>query len=170
MASTLIHQSPREATRLGATFETARVPWVRVAAPALLIALILGWGAARVYPLYDDAWMQMLTRESGANLLVASMPDRPVYGWMLRIPLFAGTHATLLMVALNSILWLILGGQAARMWVELFPGLSRYAPAAACIAMAPIVATCQWTTGVTNIQIVPVALGYAAAIRLLRYV
>ena len=138
--------------------------------PVLLVALPLAYGSFRAFPLYDDGWMSMLIRESGLSALAGSVPDRPVFGILLTSLASLGTGAKPLFVIVTSLLWIALAWATGALWRSLVPELGRFAPAAACMAIAPIVATCQLTTVVTSLQIVPCALGYLAVLLLLRFI
>jgi hypothetical protein len=137
--------------------------------PAVLLAAPLAYGAYRAFPLYDDGWLALLLKEHGAGIVTSTMPDRPLYALLMKALLFAGSGQKAVLVAFTLSLWIALAYASGLLWARIHPELARYAPAVASLVIAPIVATCQMTTIVTSLQILPPLLLSLATLLLWKY-
>jgi hypothetical protein len=140
--------------------------WIALAT-FVLGALFLGasWG----FPTQDDVYLIHLLRTGGPELISRTHPDRPVVGQLMAASArLAGERQTIyIMIALVG--WALLAGEAAWLWVLLFPQWSGAACVAALAVLAPAVNRIQFTTVMTTIPCtIPVVLVLAALILLLR--
>ena len=153
--------------RAAAQSMAQRVAWLL---PVLLLAIPIAYGAYKAFPLYDDGWISLLMREHGDVHVAGTMPDRPFYAWVMMATLLPEPFRRAGMVGLTLLLWIGLAWIAVLFWKALFPSLARFSPAAACAVIAPVVVTCQLTTIVTSLQLIPPILVLGAVLLLLRYV
>ena len=144
--------------------------WMAALLPVLLIAAPLAYASYRAFPLYDDGWLALLIREHGQNAAWSTMPDRPLYAVVMTALFLPESVEKIGFVAVTFALWIAFALVAGWLWRTLSPDLARYAPVASALVIAPIVATCQLTTVVTSLQIIPPLLVFCAIILLLNYV
>jgi len=146
--------------------------WRHCRAPlALLIVLLpLTRGAIRSFPLYDDAGFQLIVKENGVNSVRAALTNRPVFGWLFQKAILS-PYYQLGGFVLQFVGWALFGMVTMWLWNKLFPELRRYAPLAACLAVAPILVKSQMETWLfvlpVNLAVIP---AYAAGLILWRYV
>lgn len=146
--------------------------WIgaRIALILLIVMLPLTWAAFRVYPVLDDAGIELIAKENGINAVAASMPDRPMVIWIIQHAMYSPLHVYMGMI-LQLLGWVLLGFLAAFLWLELFPEHREYAPVVACFTVAPILLKAQlatWTFVLpVNFSVVP---AYGAGLLLWRYI
>ena len=141
---------------------------IQMAALAL-ICLMLAVGAYLSFPLFDDAWLVLIMRESGRYAITQTTLDRPVFGFLMQGIVSLGGANRLLFVLINAIVWLIFAIEAALLFRKLFPEFKRYSIVAACLTLAPIVIQTQLST--VNVVLpanLPTVLSYAGILILLR--
>lgn len=88
----------------------------------------------------------MMVRESGAAAIANSMPDRPVYGWLLGLICGWAGSSVLWYVSISSILWAIFALQAGWLWQRLFPETADFACLAGATVLSPIAIQAQFCT------------------------
>ena len=136
----------------------------------LLIVAPLTIGAIGAFPLWDDAWNWLYLKERGADF-VAAIPDRPVMAYLWTMlgaseDFFWNTN-----IVLHAVVWSAFGVISALLWRRLFPELSGYGWAVACLTVAPLGFHVQFM--LVNVVLGPllsIVLAYAAFLMLLRYV
>ncbi|HYJ86511.1 MAG TPA: hypothetical protein VEW46_10670 [Pyrinomonadaceae bacterium] len=111
----------------------------------LLLATVvtaLTLGAAWVYPIWDDARLIVLIRESGNGAILANIDSRLLVS---RFLIFLSDHRVFLPVglAVHWIAWLGMGLVTMRLWRVLFPGRARFALLPGLLSVAPILCKVQ---------------------------
>ncbi len=106
----------------------------------VLFGLLLTWIAARVYPVWDDGWMELFLLEN-TDLRPFTL-DRPiVYGFLQKLidwnVLFPAG------IVIHTSAWIGIGLVTMAIWEKTFPRLASYRSVAALIAMAPMMCTIQ---------------------------
>ena len=141
------------------------------ASALLLICVPLMIGAIWAFPIWDDAWLWLLLKEHGAEVIAASFADRPLNAalWaLLATSEHAFWHAAFIAQAL---LWPTFGLISALLWSHLFPHHRRYALVVACLTVAPFATKVQMVTAnIALASLLSVVLGYGALLLLLRFV
>ncbi len=127
-------------------------------------------GAIGAFPLWDDAWNWLYFKERGADFVTA-IPDRPVMAYLWTTLAASEDFFWKANIVLHAVVWCTFGVISALLWSRLFPNLSAYGWAVACLTIAPLGFHVQFM--LVNIvlgSLLSVVLAYAAFLFLLRYV
>jgi hypothetical protein len=115
--------------------------------PIALICLSLTMSAILAFPEMDDGYLMLALREISISEIVHAHADRPVvaYLWKAIAELFGG-YFWEAGFGLHTLLWTILGVQAAALWRVLYPEAKQYGVVVGCLSVAPITVQCQTST------------------------
>lgn len=138
----------------------------------LLICTALTLGSILTFPIWDDGWFWLFLQERGADGIVVSLADRPVWAHLLSFFATSETSFWYVAFAAQALLWPALGVLSAKLWTFLFPDLRQYAFVVACLAIAPIVTTGQMLTGAQFAlgPLLSIVMGYGALLLLLKFI
>lgn len=128
------------------------------------------WGGLVAFPFYDDGWMVLMLREGLAAQLQPSMPDRPLFGWLLArlCDGLGGSPGGLLAVA--ALLNVLLAVESGLLWSALFPGMPQFACLVSALAISPVLVQAQLCTLMVALPcVLPVVATLAALLVLLRH-
>jgi hypothetical protein len=143
------------------------IPWLLL---ILLLSVPLAFGAFRAFPLYDDGWVLLRTKEAGAAALFQGIPDRPLLGHLFSFFVGIVSASPVSLVLLSGLIWAVFALEAGFLWRRLFPDLGCYACLVSCLTLAPIVVQVQLCTVMIALPcVLPAALAYGALLLWLRY-
>lgn len=136
----------------------------------LLIGVPLFYGTLRAFPLYDDGWLHLLTRESGTTILSQTMPDRPLLAHIYRFVCGIVPASAAGLTIVSALVWFVFAFQAGLLWRRMFPDLDHYAGVVSCVTLAPIVVQAQICTVLVSLPcVLPPILVYGALLCGLRF-
>ena len=152
----------------------ARASGYRAALLQILVILLIGiplfYGTLRAFPLYDDGWLQLLTRESGTTILSQTMPDRPLLAHLYRFVCGIVPASAAGLTIVSALLWFAFAFQAGLLWRRMFPDLDHYAGVVSCVTLAPIVVQAQICTVLVSLPcVLPTILVYGALLSGLQF-
>jgi len=150
-----------------------RTPGYRTTAYQIAVIALIGaplfYGAVRAFPLWDDGWLAMLTKESGSAILSQTMPDRPLMGQICAFVVRLAPSPPGL-VAISLGFWFTLAFQAGLIWRRIFPSLEHYAPVVSCLCLSPVVVQAQYCTLLVSVPCVLTAvLSYGSSLCAIRF-
>lgn len=164
-ASRRNHGSLRRVTLPNAL--SAAGPWLGMLLAIGVVSAPFWYAAMKAFPVADDGWLVMITRECDWSVLARAMPDRPLFGIVLSrfVAAVGASHTAYILAA--SLIWATFALEAGCLWRWLFPGLKHAAPLVSSLTVAPISVEAQLCAVVVTIPCVLPAIAVYGSILLL---
>jgi hypothetical protein len=157
--------------RPSSLFQTARklssrlchYPALQTTLVCLPVLILLAAGVWFVFPVTDDAWLLLLVKEAGHGTIRPTLANRPLFGALLDMLSHSITLYRVSGLVSSLLIWLLFAIVTARLWNWLHPDEPEFGPAAALLAISPVIVLTQLTTYTVTLPInVGMVLGYLA--------
>jgi hypothetical protein len=109
------------------------VPAATLWLPLLAILTVIFW---RVFPIYDDAYLLLLIRDTGVGQIAVVHSDRPLLGALFELAARVGGMSPTVYVFISALLWIGLAAEVGMLWRQLFPSHSDAGAVAGALCLA----------------------------------